>query len=73
MKIASNKAVLKQLIAIMSCHDFREIAAMISMGGMLCLSYRYVQTYKKKRICCLIKWLRYVYESKMDVCFCVGM
>ena len=40
MKIASNKAVLKQLIAIMSCHDFREIAAMISMGGMLCLSYR---------------------------------
>ena len=40
LKIASNKAVLKQLVVMMSCSNYTQIAGMISMGGMLCLSHR---------------------------------
>lgn len=41
MQIASNKDILKQLVATLVTPSYNSIASLVAMAGMLCLAYRY--------------------------------
>ncbi len=41
MQIATNEAILQQLVTALTTPSYSSIAALVAMAGMLCIAYRY--------------------------------